>query len=244
MGNYVDKSGRSALPDEIHDLTDTSDPRNDDNLRQLMKMSVEERNELERTLKSEFHPDKATVAKYKVEVIFSEGRSNREAYPGMSQVYKNPSIEGNKGHGGGDELVYFCRAPHPTKHGEECDAPIESKLINAGKSVCSRCYTVVNPRKLYSERLARLTTQNWAKHLLWRMETVDLNADLVIQYNPGDLRRYAMEMREKHGVAHASDSVDRMRGKYVRAVYPLSSMVRDTSNGAELEARIRAFLEA
>lgn len=234
MKGLVDKHGRSSLPEEVYDLEDMDDPRNADNAAALLRMSSDQRAALERRLQK-FDP--GLEAKYKLEVTFAK-RSTTEAYNGSTMVFRNRGEQ----HGGGDSLVYFCQQPR--SNGESCDSPIRDELHGRTQVVCEVCMSAQLPADLYSERRARLPTQLWAKHLHWRMQTLGMNADLVMNYIPGDFARYTMEMREKRGVAHASDMVDRIRANMQRVVYPLHRMLDDTANGSSLESRIRAFLEA
>ncbi len=60
------------------------------------------------------------------------------------------------------------------------------------------------------------------------------NCDIYLKYHYTDIRYIAMERR--HGTAAARQH----RGA---AIYPLQNIIKDTSNGADIEGRFKVFLQ-
>jgi hypothetical protein len=77
--------------------------------------------------------------------------------------------------------------------------------------------------------------------MLKMFRRLDCNADLIVEHVDGDIRRAnEKEMeRDRGGEIYAQVRANRMR-----IAYPLAKILQDTSTGATLEGRLRAFLLA
>lgn len=192
------------------------------------------------------------IANYKVQVMFGPDRSGLRDFNSLIQFYGS----GKHFHGGGDELLYVCmdRLEVATKnmrgemwrfyldilnkkvrdHG--CGALIPSNAIGGGMAYCENCKMGIVAENLVSEIYLRGTTGDVAKFVaeVWQRVTKG-DADVYCKYNREDIRYKVQE--QKLG----SEEANRLKGKFG---YRLSRILKDTSAGATLESRFRAFFNS
>ena len=178
--------------------------------------------ELETTLSGEIR------AKYKIEITFVEGRTVKGPNRLGIQIWES----GKRFHGGGDELMYWCK---DSRKGEDggCWAPIPSDCVRGGVAICPSCKRAVNAELLTNMRLGYVTSQNLAKELVTMFRRLGSNCDIYLKYHKSDIHYIAME-RDK-----GPDVARRLKGM---AIYPLKNIIKDTSSGADLEKRFYAFV--
>lgn len=193
----------------------------------------------EAAAKEDFVPDnelsramglKEIKAKYKVEIMFGEKRTVAGPNVCVIQVFES----GKRFHGGGDELMYWCK---DSREGGDagCWGPIIGDWIHGGIAHCPSCGSMVRADLLTCQRFMNVPTKTLAEHVanIWR--ALGHNADIYCKYNPDDFRYKIME--EKVGSVKAR----RLRGMFI---YPLKNILKDTSNGASVEGRFEAFFKA
>jgi hypothetical protein len=178
--------------------------------------------ELERNLDGEIR------AKYKIEITFVEGRTVKGPNRLGIQIWES----GKRFHGGGDELMFWCR---DNRKGEDggCWAPIPSDCIRGGVAICPKCKRAVNANLLTNMRLGYVTSQNLAKELSLMFRQLESNADFYIKYHKTDIHYIAME-RDK-----GPDVARRLKGMHI---FPLMNIIRNTATGASLEKLIYSFI--
>lgn len=176
-------------------------------------------------------------AKYKLEVNFNRKRSQQRPFPGTVTWWENA----NKLHGGGDAKLYMC--PGKDRKVNDCEAVIPDSANNTGFLVCANCGHVWRATEVHGEVFYNLPMQRWADVLLRWFQRLELDADIRIKYARDDIRHVARleQERQRKGelLAKARDEDRR-----TTAIYKLTSIIRDTSAGADLYARILAFLRA
>jgi hypothetical protein len=167
-------------------------------------------------------------AKYKIEVTFVKNRS----VTGLNAVGISIWESGKRFHGGGDELMYWCK---DNRKGEDggCWSPIPADNISGGVAVCPSCKKAVNPELLTNMRIGNVTAQTLAAELVKIFHSLSSNADIYLKFHTTDVRYIAME-RDK-----GPDVARRLKGM---AIYPLKNILKDTSSGADLGKRFFAFL--
>ncbi len=173
-------------------------------------------------------------AKYKLEVMFTEPRSFHKPFMGVVSAWSN----GGHFNGGGDEAVYFC--PTETSPGKFCSAPVSIKFISGRDAVCERCRQAHKAMDLVGQFPARLPFQFWAKTLTAMFRILGGDADLRIGIMSGDIRRATLEKAS----FDRGEALTKLRTERKWVVYPLASLIRDTSTGSDVESRIRAFISA
>ncbi len=222
----VGPDGQSAITAGLYDMAELGDAIHDP--------EIEER--VAALLKADDPND--VQARYQLAVAFTEKRSVHEAFAGFVSAWSN----GGFLHGGGDEAIYFCPA-RIEKDGftKTCGAPITLKFVAKRVAVCEKCKTAHNPQDLNGQFFARLSLQHWATLLTTMFQTLGCSADIRIGYMRGDLRRATADeaVKELRG-----DKLGAVRTNREWAVYSLRNIVKDTSAGADLYNRIRAFLAA
>jgi hypothetical protein len=173
-------------------------------------------------------------AKYKLEVMFVDDRSVHKPFGGVVSAWTN----GGYFNGGGDETVYFCPIEHSP--GVFCSAPITGAFLGGSVAICEKCRRPSVPRNLVGQFFARLPFQHWASTLTNMFRLLGSDADLRVGLMTGDIMgSAALAMGRGDG-----DALTKLRTERKWVVYPLASIIKDTSTGSEVEARIRAFLSA
>lgn len=223
-GGRVGADGMSALiPPDIYDMTEGND-------------RIDEA--LDLSIKSLFDTETTTEAKYRLELFLSEKRSSINPFGGLISAWSNGGFQ----HGGGDETIYFCTAK-TMRNGVEvvCGKPISIQFVSAGKAICQHCKSMTASKNLTGQVFARLRPPQWARLLTRMFYRLEGSADIVLALMPGDLRQATAEERDKE---RRGEVLDKVRLQRLRVIYPLDRIIKDTSAGADLERRIRAFLEA
>lgn len=169
-------------------------------------------------------------AKYKIEVTFTEGRT----LFGSNLLGITLWESGKRFHGGGDELVYWCK-DNRQGHDDGCWAPIPGDLIRGEVAVCPNCNRMVNSDLLTNMRIGKVTNRALAAELVTIFHSLGSNADIYIKYHKTDVHYIAME-REK-----GSDVANRLKGMHI---YTLKNILRDTASGADLAKRFYAFVSS
>lgn len=173
------------------------------------------------------------LAKYKVEVFFGRQRSMHAAFPGCISLWES----GNQLHGGGDTKVYECPSAD-LGHGP-CNGIIGGSSQGYGHLVCPACLHTWRGDEVSGERLARLTTQNWAELIYRYYVRAGHNADIYMKYTPMDLREASSLEQVRQ---HMGEKLGKVRGSRRLAIYPLKNIISDVSAGADIVRRFQAFL--
>lgn len=226
----VGPDGRSALPEGIVDTSEGAeslrlDQALEEKLNDVFKSAVEDLDNVR--------------ARFKLELVFVEGRSAYRAYPGLVVAWTN----GGFANGGGDESIMFCGNEIEAKGGgtKQCCAPIDPKLVSRGVAVCASCQRASNPKKLQGQRFARLYTQQWVDLLVQYFVLLGCNADIRIGIMRGELRKASgLELERNHG----GEKLRAVRDSREWIIYPLGNIIKDTASGSSLQKCFRAFLSA
>lgn len=221
----VNARGESALPGGIFDMAG-------DKIEELGEQAEAELKKIYKDL----DPNAPVVAKYKVEVMFTDNRSLHRPFDGVISVWTN----GGAYHGGGDQAVYLCPQPHRDDTRRYCGSPIDLAFVADGFALCPVCHQKTPPDELCNAVGYKLTFQNWMRVMVRAFRRLECNADVRIKYFIGDLRTATeIEQNGKFG-----GEVMRKFGRTRRdvATYPLERIIADTTAGASLESRFRAFL--
>lgn len=174
--------------------------------------------------------------KFKVEVTFSgPDMDNASGYKGRTihgpnRVGIRLWESGKRFHGGGDELAFWCLSEDGR---DGCGEVIPSDAIRGGVAVCPSCGRAVAAHRLTEMRVGLFSSRNLAKELVKIFRKLGSNADIYLKYHKTDIHYVAME-REK-----GPEVAARLKGM---AIYPLKNIIKDTSNGADLENRFYAFV--
>lgn len=223
----VGPDGSSALSGGLYDMAE------------LAKDAVLDE-EVEEKLSKLFSADLDDArARFKLEVCFSQDRSLHKPFFGMVSVWTN----GGFLHGGGDEVVYLCPTKTPGKEGSSitCGEPLHIQFVSKRVAVCPKCKSAHNPSDLVGQIMARLPLQHWVSLIHKMFTRLDCNADIVLEHVEGDIRQAnEKEMERDRG----GEMYDAVRNRRIRIAYPLANILKDTSAGAALEGRLRAFLLA
>jgi len=193
----------------------------------------------QRSGRSDFVPDEHTVhimgadqiiAPYKIEIMFGKDRTVTGPNTYCLQAYES----GKRFHGGGDELMYWCKDVREG-HNDGCWAPIPGDRIFRGTAFCQGCSAQINADYLTGQRFGNVPTKALAEHVtkIWRQ--LGMAADIYCKYDRQDMRVEIME--KKVGAAKAHE----LRGLFI---YPLKNILKDTSAGASVEGRFEAFFKA
>lgn len=182
----------------------------------------------EKDVRENLDIDDSPIAKFKIEVTFSVGRTVQG--PNMCGIRIWES--GKRFHGGGDDLIMWCKDSREGKDGG-CWAPILSDNIRAGFAYCKNCKRTVNADHLTDMKIGRVSSQNLAKNVALLFRQLGSSADVYLKYHKTDIRYVAMEKAKGPEVAA------RLKGMHI---YTLDRILRDTVAGADLEGRIKAFI--
>lgn len=196
-------------------------------------------------------------ARYKIEVLFGNGRTPT-GHPNGNAAVISVYESGKRFDGGGDVLAYWCDrvddgsqvakfAPGAKRSQVGCKKIITEEFITHAtvptqdgkvgsikRAVCPHCGRKWHASQITGQVYGRWTTANLAKVLVDMWTRLDGDCDIYLKYHYTDIRYIAMERR--HGTAAAR----KHRGA---AIYPLQNIIKDTSNGADLEGRFKVFLQ-
>jgi len=224
----VTADGKSAIPGGLYDMAELGNALHDPEL----EAKVAE------TLKAVDGDFESLKAKYKLEIAFGERRSMLHPFAGLVSAWSN----GGFLHGGGDEAIYFCPAKTEVRGmTQTCGAPITLQFVSGRVAVCEHCKQATDPKKLVGQFFARLPMQTWAVLITKMFRAMECSADIRIGVMHGDLRQATDKesLKELRG-----DVLTGVRDRREWGVYALNRIIKDTSTGADLQGRIRAFLSA
>lgn len=173
-------------------------------------------------------------AGYKIEITFDKNRTTQGPNAVMIKIYES----GKFFHGGGDDMMYWCKdvnSQAPWRESPGCGQPLPSSAIRGPFARCPNCLHVIDVRYLTSERLFRNTTQDLATIVEGIFHELKDNADIYCKYHRTDIRYLACEQ------TYGEEKARALRGLFI---YPLKNILADTANGASLVGRIRALLSA
>lgn len=175
-------------------------------------------------------------AKYKIEVTFA-GPDPLHGYKGRTTQGPNRLgitlwESGKHFHGGGDELMYWCK---DNREGEDggCWSPISGDNITGEIAYCPHCKRTVSAELLTNMKIGNVSTQQLSKDCEKLFRQLGSNADLYLKYHKSDVHYIAMERAKGPEVAA------RLKGMHI---YPLRNIITDTAFGADLTKRFYAFL--
>lgn len=175
------------------------------------------------------------IAKYKLDLQLASGFSLRAPSAGIVSFWES----GRKFHGGGDAKMYLC--PGKELGISTCEAFIPDTGQGYGLGICPTCGTGWKSKQLIGEIAYRVTPQKWAEILMHWYLKLDLNADIRIKYPPDDIRSIALKEQNKQ---MKGDLLQPGRRRRAVRIYPLRNIIKDTSAGSDLYARILAFVTA
>ena len=170
------------------------------------------------------------VARYKIEILFGTDRTVTGPNTYCLQAFES----GKRFHGGGDELMYWCKDVREG-HDEGCWSPILGDNVFRGVAFCAKCSAQINANYLTGQRYGNVPTKVLAEHVagIWRQ--LGMSADIYCKYDRQDMRMEIME--KKVGAARAHE----LRGLFI---YPLRNILSETAAGASVESRFEAFFKA
>ena len=170
-------------------------------------------------------------AKWKIEVTFVKNRT----LTGLNAVGIQVWESGKHFHGGGDALAFFCQDSREG-HEEGCGGIIpQDNVAPNGIAYCPSCRRAVNAQFLANIRLGNVYMDSLAKSLEKLFRQLGSNADIFIKFHKMDVRYIALERAKGPAVAA------KLKGMHI---YPLKNILKDTSAGALLVDRIKAFLKS
>lgn len=208
----------------------------------LSKLTPEQRQAFEiaqRTGNKNFKTDKEASrvmgaeevrAAYKIEITFGPKRTPQGPNNVCIQMWES----GKRFDGGGDDRMFWCRDVEQNSQ-LGCGKPIPSSAIHAGVAICPNCQRAIRADRLTGEQFHRITTQNLAYKVEQLFHDLKDNADVYCKYHQSDIR-YQAVLREK-----GFEKARWLKGLFI---YPLKNILKDTSSGATLAARFKAFLSA
>lgn len=192
--------------------------------------------ELEKRMQELIDPSLAqTEAKFKLEVFFRSGARRNVPVRGIISAWTN----GGFLNGGGDMIVYFC--PHKREDGKTCLNPIDVQFAAGKQNVCTVCRRITEERDLCGQVEAMVEMPQWATLITRFFSVLECNADIRVNIERQSITK-AIELEKERN--RGGEIYARMYAEREWITYPLASLIRDTGNGATLERRIRAFLEA
>lgn len=188
-------------------------------------------------------------AKYKLEILFTHKHHvNNTPTVGTVSFWEGAAAMG----GTADAKVYVCSPAGEQLNGETAGKHrCCGKLVpdhcdmsdGSGRIVCPHCSHVWRRQDLVGEVTYNLMLSSWVLVVIDWFQRMSMLADIVMKYHRDDIRVVAaMEQERQRGgelLNRARSSTRRME-----AIYPLSNIIRDTSNGTTLDKCIRAFLRS
>lgn len=169
-------------------------------------------------------------AKYKIEVMFDHKRTT--AGPNLCGIQLWES--GKKFHGGGDELMYWCKIAD-SQTNEGCGSPISSDHMRGPVAICPGCGRAIKLEAASNMRVVRLPTKKLAEELEKIFRSLGSNADIYVKYHKTDIHYIAMERKKGPAVAR------KLKGMHI---YPLKNILKDTAAGSDVAVKFHTFLTA
>ena len=196
------------------------------------------RDRLEESRRKEKKPDEkleqeldgSVVAKYKIEITFVARRNLHS----LNHVGISIWESGKKFHGGGDELMYWCK-DNRDGHDDGCWSPIPGDCIRGEVAICPKCHRAVNSELLTNMRIGNVSMTSLSQELVKIFRSLGSNCDIYLKFHKTDIRYIAMEK------AKGPDVARRLKGM---AIYPLKNIIKDTQNGSDLAKKFKAFVTA
>lgn len=168
-------------------------------------------------------------AKWKIEVTFVKNRT----LTGVNHVGVQVWESGKHFHGGGDALAFFCK-DNRKDHDEGCWGVIpQDNVAPNGVAYCPSCKLTINANYLTNMKIGAVRMDALAKELAALFRKLGSNADVFIKYHKMDVRYIALER------AKGPDVARKLKGMHI---YPLRNILKDTAAGADLVARMKAFI--
>jgi hypothetical protein len=175
-------------------------------------------------------------ARYKIEIILSTDRKSAGTSACALTVFRS----GGAIHGGGDEVMYFCRSEKDRSMG--CGSILKGdvyvgQLGNEMVSVykCEKCNKYVNRELLASTILYKLPINQLAMNIYHLFRQLDSNADIYLKHIKVDIRDAAE--RGRKGMPLIPKKTD-----YV--IYTVKNIIKDTNNDSQVLQKFINFLKA
>lgn len=187
-----------------------------------------------------------TPARYKIEVQFGKRRTSTGPNTAAVTIFES----GRRLNGEGDELVYLCTErdkglalnmigveDRQIERGKQgCGKIIPSDNIRGGVAICNcEKRQMIASENLTSTLLVNVTTERLAAMVADLFHRLEDNADVYVKYHPEDIRSLAQTQ---------GNELNEARMKRALTIYPLFNIIKETSNGAALEARLKALFSA
>jgi len=173
--------------------------------------------------------------RYKIDLLLGHGFSTRNPSTGMISFWDS----GRALHGDGDTKLYVC--PGKFLERSECETIIKGLAQGHDHAICVACGTNWKSAELIGEICYRLVPQNWAKVLVKWIRALDMDTDVRIIYPPDDIRTSAVLEQER---SRGGELLEKARSKRATKSYPAKSIMKDVNAGADLEARMLAFVRS
>lgn len=174
-------------------------------------------------------------AAYKIEIMFGPRRTPAGPNKCLVSIYES----GKYFHGGGDDLMFWCKdvtnPKQPWGESPGCGSPIPPGAVRGGVAYCAHCKRMLNAEKLAHVRFCHYSTKSLARLMNKLWHELKCNADIYCKYDRSDIRVRAQE--ESIGEEEAW----RLRGLFI---YPLKNILKDTAAGAAAEKRFYSFLSS
>jgi len=165
-------------------------------------------------------------AKYKIEVTFDQHRTPKGPNILGIQLWES----GKRFHGGGDELMFFCR---DSELDAGCWYPISQNEIKGSIAYCLNCQQAINADRLTNIKIGRVSTKRLADDLVEIFRQLKGDADIYVKFHKTDVRYIAMQRDRGPEIAQ------RLKGMHI---YPLKNILKDLEGGADLSKRFFSFL--
>lgn len=209
-----------------------------DDVREVLSLTPEE----EKEVKERFEKIKDLIAykqekrgQFKIEIMFEFNRSARRPIAGVLTFWNS----GSKLHGGGDSKLYFCPGKHLNVN--ECKSHIASATSSFNKVICQSCGTLWERDQIIGEVFGRHSMRDWACLVYDYYRRLDFSCDLVLKHSTQNFTKLtAIEQEKQKG----GELLNKGRDSRQRVVYTLESIIKDTSNGADMLERFHSFLRA
>ena len=169
-------------------------------------------------------------AQYKIDITFGPDRTPRGPNVALIQIWES----GKHFHGGGDDKMYWCKDVREGNN-DGCWGPIPSSNIFSGMAYCPTCQARINADYLTGERIVKLSTTKMAEVVEGLFRRLGFSADVYCKYHQTDIR-YQACLKE-----NGFEKARYLKGMFI---YTLAAILKDTSAGAPLHSRFKAFLSA
>ncbi len=173
-------------------------------------------------------------ARYKIEVLLSTDRSASN----LSACAITPFRSGGGLHGGGDEIMYFCRNEKNRDKG--CGSILQGDVYmgrigeeQVAVFYCEKCKKYVNRELLGSTILYKLPIKALAKNIYDLFRQLDSNADIYLKHIKVDMRK-ATEDKAK-GMLKVKPNTE-------LSIYTVKSIFKDVSNSSQILKKFETFI--